>query len=87
MQSEAPDRPLNDLVSEPHVMSGEDSTRKEEFVDENISKQEMIDNKSWKALEKGLLEKGMEIFGKNRSDMCLDWRFMFFCLSLPDDMI
>ncbi|CAL5187867.1 unnamed protein product [Lathyrus oleraceus] len=72
--SEAPDRPLNDLVSEPHVMSGEDSTRKEEFVDENISKQEMIDNKSWKALEKGLLEKGMEIFGKNS---CLIARNLF----------
>jgi len=69
MQSEAPDRSLNDMVSDPHVMSGEDNTRKEEFVDENISKQELADNKSWKTLEKGLLEKGMEIFGKNRSDM------------------
>lgn len=63
--SEAPDRSLNDMVSDPHVMSGEDNTRKEEFVDESISKQELADNKSWKTLEKGLLEKGMEIFGKN----------------------
>lgn len=69
MQSEAHDHSLNDMVSDPHVVTEEDNTRKEEFVDENICKQELTDNKSWKALEKGLLEKGMEIFGKNRSDM------------------
>lgn len=69
MQSEALDRSLNDMVTDPHVMSGEDNMRKEEFVDENVCKQEVTDNKSWKALEKGLLEKGMEIFGRNRSDM------------------
>jgi histone-lysine N-methyltransferase EZH2 len=57
------------MVTDSHVMIGEDNMRKEEFVDENICKQELTDNKSWKALEKGLLEKGMEIFGKNRSDM------------------
>jgi histone-lysine N-methyltransferase EZH2 len=57
------------MVTDSHVMIGEDNMRKEEFVDENICKQELTDNKSWKTLEKGLLEKGMEIFGKNRSDM------------------
>ncbi|GAU26043.1 hypothetical protein TSUD_225040 [Trifolium subterraneum] len=63
--SEVPDRSSNDMVTDSHVMIGEDNMRKEEFVDENICKQELTDNKSWKALEKGLLEKGMEIFGKN----------------------
>ena len=67
MQVEALDRSSNDMVTDPPVMSSEDNTRKEEFVDENICKQESTDNKSWKALEKGLLEKGMEIFGRNRS--------------------
>jgi histone-lysine N-methyltransferase EZH2 len=79
MQSEAPDRSLNDMVTDSHVMIGEDNMRKEEFVDENICKQELTDNKSWNALEKGLLEKGMEIFGKNRSDM-FELEMCFFCL-------
>jgi len=67
MQSEALERSSNDLVTDQHAMSSEDKTRKEDFVDDNVCKQEIIDNKSWKALEKGLLEKGMEIFGRNRS--------------------
>ncbi|KAK7245428.1 hypothetical protein RIF29_40274 [Crotalaria pallida] len=63
---EAIDRSSNDMVtSESPVMSNEDNLRKEELVDENICKQVSTDNKSWKALEKGLLEKGMEIFGRN----------------------
>jgi len=66
MQSEALDRSSNDMVTDPHAMSSEDNTRKEEFVDDNVCKPEITDNKSWKALEKGLLEKGMEIFGRNR---------------------
>ncbi|KAL2348378.1 hypothetical protein Fmac_002378 [Flemingia macrophylla] len=65
IQSEAVDRSSNDMVNEPHSMSIEDNTRKEEFMDDNVCKQEIVDNKSWKALEKGLLEKGMEIFGRN----------------------
>ncbi|XP_039005088.1 histone-lysine N-methyltransferase CLF-like [Hibiscus syriacus] len=40
---------------------------REEFVDENLGKQEPTDDKSWKAIEKGLFEKGVEIFGKNRN--------------------
>ncbi|KAG4973213.1 hypothetical protein JHK87_030034 [Glycine soja] len=63
--SEALDRSSNDMVTDPHAMSSEDNTRKEEFVDDNVCKPEITDNKSWKALEKGLLEKGMEIFGRN----------------------
>ncbi|KAE9596677.1 hypothetical protein Lal_00007487 [Lupinus albus] len=63
---EALDRSSDDMVTiESPVMSSEDNFRKEELVDENICKQEPTDNKSWKALEKGLLEKGMEIFGRN----------------------
>ncbi|XP_019444689.1 PREDICTED: histone-lysine N-methyltransferase CLF-like [Lupinus angustifolius] len=63
---EAIDRPSNDMVNtDSPVMSSEDNMRKEGLVDENICKQEYTDNKSWRALEKGLLEKGMEIFGRN----------------------
>ena len=44
---------------------GYDTSRKEEFVDENICKQ--ADNfRSWKPIEQGLLVKGLEIFGRNR---------------------
>lgn len=75
MQSGALDRSLNDVGTDPHVINGEDNTRKDEFVDENFT-----DNKSWKALEKGLLEKGMEIFGRNRSDMFGLEIFGFFAL-------
>lgn len=63
--SEAPDRSSNDMFTDPRAMSSEDNTRKEEFVDDNVCKQDITDDKSWKALEKGLLEKGMEIFGRN----------------------
>ncbi|OIV92871.1 hypothetical protein TanjilG_01005 [Lupinus angustifolius] len=60
------DQSSDDMVTtDSPVMSSEDNLRKEELVDENICKQEPTDNKSWKALEKGLLEKGMEIFGRN----------------------
>ncbi|EER89265.1 hypothetical protein BDA96_10G061500 [Sorghum bicolor] len=43
---------------------GYDSSRKEEFVDENICKQEGY-LRSWNAIEQGLLVKGLEIFGRN----------------------
>jgi len=82
MQSEALERSSNDMVSDQHAMSSEDKTRKEDFVDDNVCKQEITDNKSWKALEKGLLEKGMEIFGRNRSvyvwirDACLNFSLL-----------
>ncbi|CAL0311551.1 unnamed protein product [Lupinus luteus] len=63
---EALDRPSNDMITtDSPVMSSEDNMRKEGLVDESICKQEYTDNKSWRALEKGLLEKGMEIFGRN----------------------
>nr|AAR31181.1 enhancer of zeste-like 1 [Zea mays] len=43
---------------------GYDSSRKEEFVNENLCKQEVY-LRSWKAIEQGLLVKGLEIFGRN----------------------
>jgi len=70
------------MVADQHAMSSEDNTRKEDSVDDNVCKQEITDNKSWKALEKGLLEKGMEIFGRNRSayvwirDACLNFSLL-----------
>jgi histone-lysine N-methyltransferase EZH2 len=46
---------------------GHDSLQKEESADGNICRQE--DNgRSWKVIEKGLLVKGLEIFGRNRLD-------------------
>ncbi|CAL5044381.1 unnamed protein product [Urochloa decumbens] len=50
----------NDSMEE----DGYDSSRKEEFVDENICKQEN-NIRSWKPIEQGLLVKGLEIFGRN----------------------
>ncbi|XP_072979738.1 histone-lysine N-methyltransferase CLF [Typha angustifolia] len=38
---------------------------KEEFVDENICKQDEPCSKSWKVIEQGLFLKGLEIFGRN----------------------
>lgn len=51
----------NDSMEE----DGYDSSRKEEFVDESICKQE-DSFRSWKPIEQGLLVKGLEIFGRNR---------------------
>ncbi|XP_042415466.1 histone-lysine N-methyltransferase EZ1-like [Zingiber officinale] len=51
---------------DPSVTEGDESERKEEFVDENIYKLEKGDCKPWKIIEQGLFLKGLEIFGKNR---------------------
>lgn len=72
MQGEAVDRSSNEMVSDPPVVSNDDNLRKEELVDENVCTQQSIDNKSWKPIEKGLLEKGVEIFGRNRSAYAID---------------
>lgn len=45
---------------------GDRSSHKEEFIDENICGHEAVGN-TWKVIEKSLLEKGIEIFGRNRS--------------------
>lgn len=65
----------NEMTTDPLATSSDDNIRKEEFVDENLCKQESCDDKSWKAIEKGLFEKGVEIFGRNRLD-----KFNCFCL-------
>lgn len=65
---EVPDGSSNEMITDPPATSSDDNIRKDEFVDENLSKQESGDDKSWKTIEKGLFEKGVEIFGRNRSD-------------------
>ncbi|KAK9166256.1 hypothetical protein Scep_001447 [Stephania cephalantha] len=55
--------PSNDNIKDPHVVASEEDSKKEEFVDENICKQE--GSKTWKPIEKGLYAKGLEIFGRN----------------------
>ena len=57
----------NEILTHIPADSCDDNSRKEECVDENLCKQDLADDKSWKAIEKGLYEKGIEIFGRNRS--------------------
>ncbi|TXG59409.1 hypothetical protein EZV62_013982 [Acer yangbiense] len=64
-RGEVPDGQSNEMNTDPPTTSSNDNLRKEEFVDENICKQEVSDDKSWKAIEKGLYDKGVEIFGRN----------------------
>nr|AEZ06400.1 CLF-like protein [Aquilegia coerulea] len=53
----------DEAVKDPPMIGSDDTLRKEECVDENICKHE--GDKSWKAIEKGLYTKGLEIFGRN----------------------
>ncbi|KAI9075051.1 hypothetical protein K1719_043001 [Acacia pycnantha] len=62
---EAFDHSSNEMVPDRPVTSSDENLRKEECANENICNQEFTDNKSWKTLEKALLDKGMEIFGRN----------------------
>ncbi|KAG7035187.1 Histone-lysine N-methyltransferase CLF, partial [Cucurbita argyrosperma subsp. argyrosperma] len=55
----------NEILTHIPADSCDDNSRKEECVDENLCKQDLADDKSWKAIEKGLYEKGIEIFGRN----------------------
>lgn len=66
IQGEVPDGSSNEMITDPPATSCDENSRKEEYVDENIYKQESSDDKSWKTIEKGLFEKGIEIFGRNR---------------------
>ncbi|WOK96870.1 histone-lysine N-methyltransferase EZ1 isoform X1 [Canna indica] len=50
---------------EPSATDGDESERKEEFVDENICKHDKADSKPWKVIEQSLFLKGVEIFGRN----------------------
>ncbi|KAM0970743.1 hypothetical protein ACFX15_018178 [Malus domestica] len=65
VQGESPDGALDEMIADPPATSSEDNLRREECVDENIYKQELSDDKTWKTIEKGLFEKGIEIFGSN----------------------
>jgi histone-lysine N-methyltransferase EZH2 len=66
-KSEFHDGPSSEMVMDPPVPSSDDTFRKEEFIGKNTCKKELSDNRSWKAIEKSLFEKGVEIFGGNRS--------------------
>ncbi|KAK4393280.1 Histone-lysine N-methyltransferase CLF [Sesamum angolense] len=65
LQGEADSGASNESESNQPMASSGDTFKKEEFVDENMYKQEIIDNKYWKPFEKALYEKGIQIFGRN----------------------
>ncbi|KAL0377693.1 UNVERIFIED_CONTAM: Histone-lysine N-methyltransferase CLF [Sesamum radiatum] len=65
LQGEADSGASNESESNQPMASSGDTLKKEEFVDENMYKQEAIDNKYWKPFEKALYEKGIQIFGRN----------------------
>ncbi|OMO56633.1 hypothetical protein CCACVL1_26403 [Corchorus capsularis] len=65
LQGEVPEVPSNETTNDLLHTSSNGGLRKDEFVDENLCKQELSADKSWKAIEKGLFEKGVEIFGRN----------------------
>ncbi|XP_068654165.1 histone-lysine N-methyltransferase CLF isoform X2 [Aristolochia californica] len=58
---------LVDVVTEdPSPPSCKGITRKDEYVDENLCKHKLLScDTQWKTIEKGLLGKGIEIFGRN----------------------
>ncbi|KAJ7944440.1 Histone-lysine N-methyltransferase [Quillaja saponaria] len=62
---ESVDHLSNEMLTDQPGPSSDANLRKADSVDDNVYKQEFSDNKSWKAIEKGLLEKGVEIFGRN----------------------
>lgn len=73
-----------EIISNPPAISTNDSLRKDEFVAENMCKQELSDEKSWKTIEKGLFDKGVEIFGRNRSVVQIYiLPYSTFCFLLP----
>ncbi|GFP89275.1 histone-lysine n-methyltransferase clf, partial [Phtheirospermum japonicum] len=65
LQVEAVSGASNESESNQPMTSSGDSLKKEEFVDENMYKQEIVENRSWKPFEKALYEKGTQIFGRN----------------------
>lgn len=72
---------LNNSSNEIITHENGDDSRKEECVDENLCKQDLADDKSWKAIEKGLFEKGIEIFGRNRSVRAVTFSCINFSIS------
>lgn len=77
-QNETLNNSLNEIITHLPADSCDDNSRKEECVDENLWKQDLANDKSWKPIEKGLYEKGIEIFGRNRSVHTVT----FSCLTL-----
>ncbi|KAB5547826.1 hypothetical protein DKX38_011232 [Salix brachista] len=65
VQGEFHDGLSSEIVMDPPVPSNYNTFRKEEFIEKNTGKKELSDNRSWKAIEKSLFEKGVEIFGGN----------------------
>ncbi|XP_048232352.1 histone-lysine N-methyltransferase CLF isoform X2 [Ricinus communis] len=65
VRGEINDGPPSEIITDPPATSSNDTSRKEELIDENVCKKELSDNRSWKAFEKSLFEKGVEIFGRN----------------------
>nr|XP_043617149.1 histone-lysine N-methyltransferase CLF isoform X2 [Erigeron canadensis] len=65
LHTEVPDCSLKEITSAHPVINGDDKWKKEEFVDESTCRQEAIEFKYWKTIEKSLFEKGLEIFGRN----------------------
>uniref|UniRef100_A0A1D1Y7A5 Histone-lysine N-methyltransferase EZ1 n=1 Tax=Anthurium amnicola TaxID=1678845 RepID=A0A1D1Y7A5_9ARAE len=55
----------SDMTKESPQAVGNESSGKDEFVDENVCKHDAVGDISWKVIEKGLLAKGIEIFGRN----------------------
>nr|AIC33179.1 enhancer of zeste-like protein [Elaeis guineensis] len=62
---EAQNDSTGEIVKESLAAGYDESSRKEEFVDESICKYENTRGKSWKVLSKAFLLKGLEIFGRN----------------------
>lgn len=54
-----------EIVKESLAIDIDESSRKEEFFDENICTYESTRGKSWKVIEQSLFVKGLEIFGRN----------------------
>ncbi|KAJ4828977.1 hypothetical protein Tsubulata_020630 [Turnera subulata] len=65
VHSEVHEGTSSEMVTDPPPASSDDTLRKEEFTSENICGKDLSDTRSWKAFEKSLFEKGVEIFGSN----------------------
>lgn len=83
LQEEATSGASNESESNQPMTSSVDTLKKEEFVDENMYKQDLVDNKCWKPFEKALYEKGVQIFGHNRLYSSLICLFFLAISSLP----
>ncbi|KAJ8770640.1 hypothetical protein K2173_021287 [Erythroxylum novogranatense] len=53
------------MITDPAVTTSDSILKKEEFLDEGKFKKQLSGDISWKAIERSLFEKGIEIFGRN----------------------